>query len=118
MIKMAAKKTNKAKKEETNHVSNNTVGTAVTRGRAFEGFVVKKFPMRVVIEMERTVYVQKYERFFKKKMRMHARLPQGMDVQLGDLVRVRECRPLSKIIHAIVVEKIRGTGTPGQENKA
>ncbi len=77
------------------------------RGRMFEGTVTKKFQTRVVIEAERTVYHHKYERFFKKKMRMHARLPSGMDINVGDYVRAQECRPLSKIIHAVVVEKIR-----------
>lgn len=78
-----------------------------TRGRTFEGAVTKKFPKRVVIELERTIYHQKYERFFKKKTRLHARLPDAINVEVGDYIKIRECRPLSKIIHFIVVEKIR-----------
>lgn len=78
-----------------------------TRGRFFEGFVTKKFAKRVVIETERTVYVPKYERFYKKKSRIHARLPENISVEVGDYIKVQECRPLSKIIHAIVLEKIR-----------
>ena len=78
-----------------------------TRGRNFDGFVVKKFPKRVVIETERTTYVPKYERFYKKKMRLHARLPDTISVSLGDLVRVQECRPLSKIIHHIVIAVLK-----------
>lgn len=78
-----------------------------TRGRIFEGTVTKKFSTRVVIEFERTLYIKKYERFFKKRSRIHARLPTGMQVELGDYIRVRECRPLSKIIHAVVIEKVR-----------
>ena len=76
-----------------------------TRGKIFEGKIIKKFPGRVVIEFERSVYVKKYERFHKKKTRIHARLPEGINVELGDTVRVRECRPLSKIIHHKVIEK-------------
>lgn len=78
-----------------------------TRGRSFDGVVVKKFPTRVVIEFERTVYVHKYERYYKKKSRIHAKLPNGMDVSVGDYIRVKECRPLSKIIHHVVIAKIR-----------
>mgnify|MGYP001610201598 CR=1 FL=1 len=80
----------------------------VPRGRIFEGIITKKFSNRVVIELERTVYVPKYERFYRKKTRIHARLPNFMekDVQLGDLIRVQECRPLSKIIHFIVLGKV------------
>ena len=78
-----------------------------TRGRFFEGFVTKKFPTRVVVEFERTVYVKKYQRFYKKKTRLHARLPQGFNLVVGDYIRIQECRPLSKIIHFMVVEKLR-----------
>ncbi len=78
-----------------------------TRGRSFEGFVVKKFPKRVVIDFERTVYIKKFERFYKKKTRIHARLPDTIAVIIGDYIRVRECRPISKMIHFIVTEKIR-----------
>ena len=81
----------------------NLVGT---RGRTFEGTVVKKFPTRVVIEFERTVYVPKYERYYKKKTRLHARLG-SVDVNIGDYIKIRECRPLSKIIHFIVIEKLK-----------
>ncbi|HVY01441.1 MAG TPA: 30S ribosomal protein S17 [Candidatus Nanoarchaeia archaeon] len=81
-----------------------------TRGRVFEGTVTKKFPMRIVIEAERTVFVKKYERFYKKVMRVHARIPTGFEVQVGDYVRVQECRPLSKIIHAVLIEVVRKAG--------
>lgn len=98
-----AEKTTKTKKEKK------IVNTVPTRGRIFEGVVIKKFATRVVIGLERTSYVHKYERFFKKRSKIHARLPLGMDVQLGDLIRVQECRPLSKIIHAVVISKVRSS---------
>lgn len=78
-----------------------------TRGRIFQGFIKKKFQTRAVIEFERTVYAQKYERYYKKKTRLHARLPKHISVEIGDLVKIQECRPLSKIIHFIVIEKIK-----------
>jgi ribosomal protein S17 len=98
-----AKEEKKAKKETAN-----IVPTLATRGRIFEGFVTKKFQKRIVLEFERTVFVQKYERFYKKKTRLHARLPDSManDINVGDYIQVRECRPLSKIIHFIVLGKV------------
>jgi len=80
-----------------------------TRGRIFSGQVIKKFHKRVVIETERNVYVKKYERFYKKKTRIHARLPEALekDIQPGDYIQIQECRPLSKIIHHLVIKKIR-----------
>ena len=79
------------------------------RGKIFEGNVIKKFPKRVVIQFGRTVYVKKYERYAKSRTKIHARLPKNMEdkINLGDLIRVQECRPLSKIIHFVVVEKVK-----------
>ncbi len=82
----------------------------LTRGRTFQGTVVKKFDTRVAVEFERTVRIPKYERFAKKKTRLHARIPQGMTIHEGDYVKIRECRPLSKIIHFVVVEIVRPIG--------
>lgn len=83
-----------------------------TRGRIFQGVVSKKFPTRVVIEFERTIYIPKYERYYKKKTKLHARLPSSLsgEINIGDLIKIRECRPLSKIIHFIVIEKIKSGG--------
>lgn len=78
-----------------------------SRGRTFQGRVVSKFPKRVAIEFERTVYIPKYERYMRKKTRLHARLPQNINVEVGDLIQVKECRPLSKIIHFIVTDIIK-----------
>lgn len=79
------------------------------RGRVFEGAVKKKLPKRVVIEFERMVYIRKYERYAKSKTKVHARLPDAIQKQInvGDLVKVQECRPVSKIVHFVVIDKIR-----------
>lgn len=83
-------------------------GKLKVRGRIFEGKVIKKFPKRVAIEFERMVYVRKYERYAKSKTKIHARLPLCMEKEIntGDLIRVRECRPLSKIISFVVLGKV------------
>jgi len=84
-------------------------GKLSVRGRSFEGTVVAKHEKRVSIEFERMVYVPKYERYAKSKTKIHARLPKCMDelVKIGDLIKVQECRPLSKIIHFVFVSKIK-----------
>ncbi len=80
-----------------------------SRGRTFKGIVKKKFHKRIVIEFERMIYVKKYERYAKSRTRIHARLPINMEkeINIGDLIKVQECRPLSKIIHFIVIKKIK-----------
>lgn len=108
---MAKEKKPKGKSVQTQQKS--LVGTSripiSIRGRTFEGEVIKKFPKRIVLEFERTIYVQKYERFSKVKTRLHARLPDSLEneINVGDYIQVKECRPLSKIIHFIVIKKIR-----------
>lgn len=85
-------------------------GSISIRGRSFRGKVIRKFPKRVVIEFERTVYIKKYERYSKRKTKLHARLPECMvqEIDLGDYIEIMECRPISKIVHFIVNKKITG----------
>lgn len=89
------------------------------RGRIFQGTVIRKFNKRVTIEFERTVKLHKFERFMKKRTRVHARLPDefAAEVEVGDLIKVQECRPLSKLIHSVVVEKVRSAEDASEENK-
>ncbi|MFH1365352.1 MAG: 30S ribosomal protein S17 [archaeon] len=84
-------------------------GILSVRGRIFEGRVTKKFSKRVVIVFERMIYVRKYERYAKSRTKIHARLPVCMEknIEIGDLIQVRECRPLSKITHFVVIKKIK-----------
>ena len=115
---MAKKKTSKkktqSKKErkgtavaesETNQEKDRTK----TRGKVFEGTVIRKFPKRVAIQFEKMVYVRKYERYTKTRTKVHARLPDNMadEIQEGDYIRVQECRPLSKIVHFKVIKKLK-----------
>lgn len=95
-------------KKQTDKSERKTENLVATRGRTFEGEVTAKFPKRITIEFERTVFLPKYERYMKKKTRIHARLPDNMadKVHVGDFVKVKETRPLSKIIHFIVTEKL------------
>ena len=84
-------------------------GKLRARGRIFRGEVISKFPRRVAIVFEQMVHIRKYERYMMKKTKIHARLPDCMkqEVGIGDYIEVRECRPLSKIIHFVVIKKIR-----------
>lgn len=84
-------------------------GNLKSRGRIFKGKVIKKFHKRVVIELERMVYIRKYERYSRSRTRLHARLPECIEdsVNIGDYIKIQECRPLSKIVHFVVSEKLR-----------
>lgn len=94
-------------------------GELSVRGRSFEGTVVSKHNKRISIEFERMVYVPKYERYAKSKTKIHARLPTCMEesVNVGDLIRVQECRPLSKIIHFVVISKVKDVKEKNETEK-
>jgi small subunit ribosomal protein S17 len=105
---MAEKITTKEKRIECNDKYCQIHGNTSTRGRSFKGKVIRKFPKRVVIEFERTIYIEKYERYSKRKTKLHARLPECLShgIDLGDYIEIKECKPISKIIHFIVIGKI------------
>ncbi|MCK4996985.1 30S ribosomal protein S17 [Candidatus Pacearchaeota archaeon] len=79
------------------------------RGRTFEGVVVKKLHGRTTIEFERMLKLPKYERYEKRKTKIHARVPECMknDFAVGDLIQVAETRPISKMIHCVVSKVIK-----------
>ena len=99
----------KIEKKKESKIVETLNGKIGTRGKIFEGKVIKKFHKRLTIEFERMIYVKKYERYAKSRTKIHARLPENLEkeIKVGDLIRVRECRPLSKIIHFMVVKKVK-----------
>ena len=101
-MKMVAKQ--KQKPELKKMEKKKLVGT---RGRTFQGQVIKKFEHRAVIKLVRTVKIPKYERFTKRKTKLHARIPENLDLHIGDTVKVRETRPLSKIVHFLVISVVK-----------
>tara|TARA_Y100000310_G_C20148505_1_gene563572 strand:+ start:91 stop:438 length:348 start_codon:yes stop_codon:yes gene_type:complete len=114
-----AKKTVKQNKKEEKTLVVKTPKTREikTRGRTFQGVVIKKLPGRVTIEFERMLRVPKYERYEKRKTKLHARNPSEIEseVEVGDLIQVGETRPISKTIHFIVTKIIRKKSEAGKK---
>ncbi len=88
-----------------------------TRKRTFKGKIIKIFPTRVVIESEQTIYLPKFERYYKKKSKLHARIQKHMSLGIGDIIEIQECRPLSKIIHFVVKGIIKKAEAPKEDKK-
>ena len=84
-------------------------GSISVRGRNFKVYVKKIVGNRAVVEWERILYVHKYERYEKRKSKMHSHIPSCMSnkIKQGSYVLIGECRPLSKITHSIVLEIIK-----------
>jgi len=94
----------KQMKEESSKYSNLSI-----RGRKFQGKVSRIVGQRVVVEWERTIYYPKYERFGKSKSKLHAYIPKEFleDLQVGDYIEIGECRPLSKLVHFVMLRRIK-----------
>ncbi len=77
-----------------------------TRGRTFTGVVVSdKMSKTVTVEWTRRQYIPKYERYQIRRTRVKAHNPEEIDAREGDIVTIKETRPLSKTKHFIVIKK-------------
>jgi small subunit ribosomal protein S17 len=83
-------------------------GKLPVRGRIIEGLVVSVKAQKTAI-VERTYfhYIIKFERYERRHSRIVAYNPDCIDAKEGDLVRIAECRPLSKTKSFVVIEKVK-----------
>jgi small subunit ribosomal protein S17 len=82
-------------------------GNVKIRGREFKGTVVRSNAQKtVVVEWERLFFIEKYQRYEKRKSRLQVHNPACLNVKAGDVVRIVESRPISKTKNFVVVERI------------
>ncbi len=65
-----------------------------------------KMQNSIVVKREYSSFVPKYERYEKRTNKYAAHCPPCFKINVGDKVRIAECRPLSKTVSFVVVEKI------------
>lgn len=81
-------------------------GKLNVRGRQLTGTVVStKMRKTSVIEFQRLHYIPKYERYEKRRAKLKAHNPECINVKEGDIVKIMECRPLSKTKSFVVIQK-------------
>jgi len=81
-------------------------GELAIRGRILEGDVVSaKMEKAVVVRRDYLYYVPKYRRYERRHGHVSAHNPPCLEVKDGDRVKIAECRPLSKTVSFVVVEK-------------
>ena len=82
-------------------------GRLKCRGRTFEGIVISaKMQKTVLVEWLWKKYVPKYERYESKKTKIKAHNPPCINAQEGDIVKIAECRPLSKTKNFVIIESL------------
>lgn len=105
-------------------------GDLKVRGRTFTGVVTRSKAQRTAqVVWERKHYIPKYERYEKRRTKLQAHNPSCINAGEGDVVKIMECRPLSKTKNFVVVEKtgrkelkkpeeeISKKGVPSKEKK-
>lgn len=77
-----------------------------THGRTFTGKVVSNRMARTVIVVwGRRHYLPKYQRYERRFSKVKAHNPDNIDAKVGDIVTIKETKPLSKTKHFIVIRK-------------
>ena len=76
------------------------------------GIVVSnKAKSMAVVAREFPRAVSKYKRYERSKSKMHAFVPDCIDVEQSSKVTIAECRPLSKTISFVVIEVNKSNGS-------
>ncbi|KAI8125866.1 40S ribosomal protein S11 [Lucilia cuprina] len=88
-------------------------GNVRIRGRILTGAVRKtKMQRTIVLRRDYLHFVRKYSRFEKRHRNMSAHCsPCFRDVEIGDIVTIGECRPLSKTVRFNVLKVSKGHGS-------
>lgn len=81
-------------------------GSLSFRGRIFEGDVVAdKMGKTIIVKREYVKKIPKYERYERRTSKLYAHNPPCINAQVGDHVKIAECRKLSKMKSFVVLEK-------------
>ena len=93
-------------KQKCNDINCPFHGKISVRGRQFTGTIVSaKMRKTAVVEFERLHHVSKYERYEKRRTKLKVHNPECLDAKDGDIVKIMECRPLSKTKTFVIIEK-------------
>lgn len=80
-------------------------GELSVRGQIIDGVIeTKKMQRSTVVKKDYLHYVPKYERYEKRRRHYSAHLPPCIEVNVGDKVKIMECRPISKSISFVVIQ--------------
>lgn len=82
-------------------------GSLPVRGQVITGVVSSiKMQNSILVKREYTHLVPKYERYEKRTSSYAAHCPPCIKAKIGDKVKIAECRPLSKTISFVTIEKL------------
>ncbi len=108
-------------KQKVNELEKNNKSPKISiplRGRVFTGTVVSDKMMKTVtVKWSRHIKIPKYERYEKRSSKVKAHLPEHINAKKGDIVKIAECRPISKTKKFVVYEKIDSINRRTEDKK-
>ena len=82
-------------------------GTLSVRGRVLEGIVhTARMDKTVIVDREFLEFSSKFIRYERRHGHIPSHNPPCIDAKEGDRVKIAECRPISKTVSFVVVEKL------------
>ncbi len=83
-------------------------GGLKVRGRILQGEVVSTgMTKTIVIRRNYNFYIKKYQRYERRNTKQAAHVPDCMEVEIGDLVKIMECRSLSKTVAFVLIQIVK-----------
>lgn len=84
-------------------------GSLSVRGRLLKGSVISaKMEKTIIVRRDYLNYIAKYKRYERRHNHVSAHNPPCLNAKEGDQVTIAECRPLSKTVSFVVVDKLGG----------
>lgn len=84
-------------------------GNLKVRGIILSGTVYKcNMKNTIVVRREYLKYVKKYKRHERRRSNIPAHCPPCIQVKPGEVVKIAECRPISKTVSFVVIERLGG----------
>jgi small subunit ribosomal protein S17 len=72
-------------------------------------------PFHGIVRRDYLNYVAKYRRYERRRSNVAAHSPPCLEIKAGDRVKLAECRPISKTVAFVVIEKLE-EGTSGSKS--
>lgn len=82
-------------------------GSLSVRGRVLDGLVVSaKMDKTAIIRRDYLHYIPKFKRYERRHSHISAHNPPCLVAEEGNKVKIAECRPISKTVSFVIVEKL------------
>jgi small subunit ribosomal protein S17 len=108
--------TTKKPKKTCNDINCPFHGILALRGHSLEGIVVSdKMDKTIIVRRDYLNYVPKFKRYARRRSNIPAHSPPCLEIKAGDKVKLAECRPISKTVSFVVIEKLED-GSSGSKS--